>query len=203
MRPGDVAPPGDGGDASRPGNLGNRGARGARAAPGDVVQVTVTYLEMLEAPAEPAPLARPGVSVENVVAPTVEWYRRLYDAVGHDWYWADRTRMSDAALAELLEDPRVEINVLHVDGEEAGFAELDRSEPGEVRLMYFGLVPGYIGRGLGTWFLRWAVERAWSHAPRRVWVDTCTLDHPRALGNYEAVGFRAFGSRVKEFVIPW
>jgi GNAT superfamily N-acetyltransferase len=170
---------------------------------GDVVQVTVTFLEMLQPPAEPLPPAPPGASVEHVVAPSVEQYRQLYELVGRDWYWVDRRRMPDVALRELLEDPRVEVHVLKVDGQAAGFAELDRAEPGEVRLMYFGLAPGFIGRGLGRWFLRWAVDRAWSLGPGRVWLDTCTLDHPRALGNYEAAGFQQYGSLVKEFVIPW
>lgn len=189
--PGDAAPAGDGGDSR------------FRHAAGDVVEVTVNYLEMLAPPAERVPPAPPGVSVEHLVAPSVERYLQLYDAVGHNWYWVDRQRMPTAALRELLEDPRVEVHVLRVDGQEAGLAELDRSEPGELRLMYFGLLPGFIGRGLGRWFLRWAVARAWTHAPRRVWVDTCTLDHPRALGNYEAAGFRRFGERVKQFEIPW
>lgn len=170
---------------------------------GDVVQVTVTYLEMLEPPARPPEPAPPGVEVQHLVAPSVEEYLQLYDLVGHDWYWVDRHRVSAAALKELLEDPRVEVHVLHVDGRQAGFAELDRSEPGEVRLMYFGLAPGFIGRGLGRWFLAWAVARAWSLSPGRVWVDTCTLDHPRALGNYERAGFQRFGERVKQVTIPW
>ncbi len=188
------------GDAVRAGDAGDHRLRHT---PGDVVQVTVTYLEMRAPPAEAVPPAPPGVTVEHLVAPSVARYRHLYDAVGHDWYWVDRTRVSEASLQELLEDPRVEVHLLRVDGREAGFAELDRSEPGEVRLMYFGLVPGFIGRGLGRWFLRWTVGRAWSYAPGRVWVDTCTLDHPRALGNYQAVGFQPFGQRTKEFVIPW
>lgn len=170
---------------------------------GDVVQVTVTYLEMLKPPAGPPVPAPPGAEVRHLVALPVREYRRLYELVGHDWYWVDRLQVSDAALAELLEDPRVEVHVLYVDGRQAGFAELDRSEPGEVRLMYFGLAAGYIGRGLGRWFLGWAVRRAWSLGPNRVWVDTCTLDHTRALPNYEAVGFRRFGTRTKEFTIPW
>ncbi len=204
--PGDDVRAGDAADRGAPGDDGRSGDGGdyrLRHTQGDVVPVTVTYLEMLAPPAEPAPPAPPGVAVEHLVAPSVARYRQLYDAVGHDWYWMDRTHVADAALREMLEDPRVEVHVLRVDGREAGFAELDRSEPGEVRLMYFGLMPGFIGRGLGRWFLRWAVARAWSHAPRRVWVDTCTLDHPRALGNYQAVGFRPFGERVKEVTIPW
>ncbi len=188
------------GDAARAGDAGDSRFRHAR---GDVVQVTVTYLEMRAPPAEAAPPAPPGVTVEHLVAPSVARYRQLYDAVGHEWYWVDRTGVSDASLRELLEDPRVEVHLLRVGEREAGFAELDRSEPGEVRLMYFGLTPAFIGRGLGRWFLRWTVERAWSFAPGRVWVDTCTLDHPRALANYEAAGFRPFGQRTKEFVIPW
>ena len=190
-RPGDVARTDSGGDAGR------------RYRAGDVVEVTVTYLEMLEPPTAPVPPPPPGVEVRHVRAPSVEYYRHLYDMVGHTWYWADRLDVSDAALRELLEDPRVEVHVLIVDGREAGYAELDRAEPGEVRLMYFGLAPGFIGRGLGRWFLAWAVARAWSLGPKRVWVDTCTLDHPRALPGYEAAGFRRFGTMVKEVTIPW
>ncbi|HEX9108062.1 MAG TPA: GNAT family N-acetyltransferase [Longimicrobiales bacterium] len=190
-RPGDVASAGDGGGAGR------------RYRAGDVVEVTVTYLQMLRPPETPLPPPPQGVEVRHVRAPSVEYYRRLYHLVGHDWYWEDRLALSDAALRELLEDPRVEVHVLYVDGREAGYAELDRSEPGEVRLMYFGLAPGFIGRGLGRWFLAWAVERAWSLSPGRVWVDTCTLDHPRALGNYERAGFHRFGERAKQVTIPW
>ncbi len=189
--PGDVAGAGDGGAARQPYQA------------GDVVDVTVTYLEMLQPPTTPVGPTPAGVEVKHVRAPSVEHYRHLYDLVGHDWYWADRLAVSDAALHELLEDPRVEVHVLRVDGREAGYAELDRSEPGEVRLMYFGLAPGFIGRGLGRWFLAWAVARAWSLGPKRVWVDTCTLDHPRALPGYEAAGFRRFGTRVKQVTIPW
>lgn len=176
---------------------------GQRLRAGDVVEVTVSYLEMLRPPAAPAPPPPPGVEVKHVASPTVSYYRSLYERVGRPWYWVDRTRMSDGALAELLEDPRVEVHVLYVDGQEAGYAELDRAEPGEVRLMYFGLLPGFIGRGMGSWFLAWGVERAWWHRPRRVWVETCTLDHPRALPNYEAAGFRRFGTLVKQFTVPW
>lgn len=186
------------GDTGTDGDTGN-----PRPGKGDVVDVVVTYLEMREPPPASSSSPPPGVEVRHVVAPSVEFYRHMYDLVGHEWYWVDRNRVGDVALHEMLEDPRVEVHVLYVDGREAGFAELDRSEPGEVRLMYFGLAPGFIGRGLGRWFLAWAVERAWSYAPQRVWVDTCTLDHPRALGNYEAAGFRPIGTLTKKFTIPW
>jgi GNAT superfamily N-acetyltransferase len=171
--------------------------------PGDVVPVTVTYLQMLKAPAEPAPPAPAGVVARQVPEPTVALYRRLYDAVGHDWYWTDRKRMPDGELADLLADPGVELHVLYVEGQEAGFAELDRRDPQDVRLVYFGLMPGVIGRGLGRWFLARMVEHAWSSAPGRVRVDTCTLDHPRALPNYQAAGFVPYGRSIRSFTIPY
>jgi len=35
-----------------------------------------------------------------------------------------------------------------------------------------------------------AVETAWAGGPARVWLHTCTLDHPNALPNYVRRGFR-------------
>jgi len=74
----------------------------------------------------------------------------------------------------------------------AGYAELDRRQPLEVELAYFGLMPEFIGRGLGGFMLNWTVHRAWSSEPRRVWLHTCTLDHPQALAVYQKAGFEIY-----------
>ncbi len=168
--------------------------------PGDIV-VTVTYLEMLQPPTDPAPPAPAGVEVRTLVSVPAALYRRLYDLVGRDWHWVDRHVLGDAELEALVNDPGVELDVLTVDGVDAGYAELDRRDPAEIRLVYFGLAPAFIGRGLGRWFLRWTVDRAWSWRPRRVHLDTCTLDHPRALPNYEAAGFRRYDTKVRPVTI--
>jgi GNAT superfamily N-acetyltransferase len=70
--------------------------------------------------------------------------------------------------------------------------ELDRRVDGEVEIAYFGLMPDYIGRGLGPALLGWALERAWSYRPRRVWLHTCSLDHPKALAVYRRAGFEVY-----------
>ena len=62
---------------------------------------------------------------------------------------------------------------------------------------YFGLVPDYIGRGLGPCLLGWGLDRAWSYGPRRVWLHTCSLDHPKALSVYRRTGFEVFDRRVE------
>ena len=68
--------------------------------------------------------------------------------------------MSDEALATIIGDPRDELHVLHVDGTPAGFAELDRRQPHEIELVQFGLMPDFIGQGLGKWFLQWTIDKA-------------------------------------------
>jgi GNAT superfamily N-acetyltransferase len=85
-----------------------------------------------------------------------------------------------------------------VDGVPAGFAELDRWEDDEIELVQFGLMPEFIGQGLGKYFLQWTIDRAWSYQPRRFWLHTCTLDHPRALPNYVAAGFAIYKEEVIE-----
>ena len=184
-----------------------QGARGARTgktgAPRPFVETLVSYLEMRSPPDRQA-IAPPGppVEVRRAVRPTISFYRYLYDAVGGPWTWTERRLMSDEALAAIVQDPRVEVLVLWVDGVPAGYAELDRRAPPDIELAYFGLVPEFIGRGLGRFLLDAAVRHAWRHEPKRVRVHTCDLDHPRALGVYEKSGFRVYDRRMGRVTVP-
>ncbi|MDH3661996.1 MAG: GNAT family N-acetyltransferase [Alphaproteobacteria bacterium] len=154
------------------------------------VQSNVSYLEMRAPPDRPPTVAaRDGVEVRRAVRPTVSFYRYLYDTVGGEWTWAGRRLMDDEALSATIGDPRVEVNVLWVEGVPAGLMELGRRSPFEIELLYFGLIPDFIGKGHGRFALDWAVDRAWSHRPSRFWVHTCDLDHPNALSVYQKAGF--------------
>jgi GNAT superfamily N-acetyltransferase len=161
--------------------------------PDGLIEVTVTHLEMLAPPASP-PLAPPrdGLLLLRAEKPTVAFYRFLYNTVGEPWLWGDRRRMSDEALAAIVQHPAVEVTVLYVDGVPAGYFELDARVEGEVELAYFGLMPERVGQKLGPFLLDQAVRRAWERGPRRLWVHTCSLDHPAALPAYERAGFRPF-----------
>lgn len=161
------------------------------------VLVTVTYLEM-KSPDQrsTAPGWTEPVTILRAERPTISFYRYLYDTVGADWHWYERRRLSDDALAAIVHDDAVEVCVLYVRGVPAGYAELDRRVEGEVEIAYFGLIPDYVGRGLGPRLLGWALERAWSYGPRRVWLHTCSLDHPRALAVYRRAGFEVYDQEV-------
>ncbi len=157
------------------------------------LEVVTTFLEMMQRPRKvrsPAPMDRP-VALLRAEHPPLHFYRYLYETVGAPWLWYERRTLDDDALTATIHDPRVEIRVLYVDGCPAGFVELDRRVPDEVELAYCGLVPEFIGQGLGLYLIDAAVDRAWSSepTPQRVWVHTCNLDHPRALLAYQHAGF--------------
>lgn len=116
-------------------------------------------------------------------------YRSIYKKVGEPWSWRDRLAMTDEQLLAYLSLPGVSVWALHVEGDVAGFFELQRYEDGRVEIMYFGLAPDYIGRGLGGWMLTRAVEEAFALGAAPLTLHTCTLDNPHALPNYLARGF--------------
>lgn len=157
--------------------------------------VLVTYLEQTERPALRAAMpAGSKLAILRAEDPPVHFYRYLYRHVGDEWSWWDRRHWSDEVLALRLADPLVEIYVLHAGGVPAGFAELDRStevDGCEVRL--FGLMPEFIGRKLGPFFLAHVLDIAWRPSTKRVFLSTCSLDHPGALAMYQRAGFRPYG----------
>ena len=153
------------------------------------ISTTVTYLEMTAEPVLRAPLpSNFKLMLMRAERPSTAFYRYLYDA-GRNYYWVDRAKLDDSALAGIIEDERVEIWVLYVAGEPAGFFEIDGRDAPLVELRYFALLPKYHGVGLGEWFLAEAVRACWAMKPERVVVETCTLDSPAALPIYQKLGF--------------
>jgi GNAT superfamily N-acetyltransferase len=165
-----------------------------RERPDGRIPVTITYLEMTERPPHPhlSPPQNLNCALLHVPRPSVRFYRYLYDAVGGPWLWFERRALDDGQLERIIHNERVEIHVLHVAGEPAGYAELDRRKGQDIELAYFGLMPDYIGRGLGRYLMTWAIDTAWNYAPDRVWVNTNTLDHPKALPLYQRCGFHPY-----------
>jgi GNAT superfamily N-acetyltransferase len=162
------------------------------------MKIKVTYLERLARPERVVLPLREGLTVVHAKKPTSTYSRLLYDAVGRDYDWTSRKKLSDAELATLLNDPRLEVHVLMADGVPAGFAELDRRIDGEIEMVQFGLMPEFLGQGLGRYFLQWTIAKAWSYSPRRFWLHTCTKDHPAALPKYLKAGFAIYQEKVKD-----
>jgi GNAT superfamily N-acetyltransferase len=167
------------------------------------VEVTTWYLEM-HAPDELVHAGRPLVEarIERADIPSPELSRFLYTAVGGGWYWIDRLDWDYARWLSYLDRPAVETLVLYVSGTPAGYVELEVQAEDNVEVAYFGLLPRFIGLGLGRYLLSVGVERAWAQGARRVWLHTCSLDGPRALANYTARGFRVYQRSVELIELP-
>lgn len=167
-----------------------------------IVKTKTTYLEMHRPPIS---IVRPpcdGIEVTKVDTPSTEFYRHLYRSVGEQFHWVDRLVMPVDELQAIIQDDRVEIHVLTVDGETAGYSELDRRQEGEIELVYFGLFPQFVGQGLGKYFLDWTLQKVWAFEPRRAWVHTCDLDHPAALPTYLKAGFVIYDEKIIDQIIP-
>ncbi len=170
------------------------------------LDVTITWLEMHAPPSRPParlPQMTDKVALLRAERPSLAFYRYLYNAVGEPWRWYERNAMRDDKLEAIVTDDQVEIYVPYVGGVPAGYAELDFRQMPNVELAYFGLIPAFIGRGLGRWLLDWAIDTAWSRNPSRLWVNTCTLDHPTALSVYQKAGFTPYDQRTIRIKDPW
>ena len=169
--------------------------------PGHIATI-VTYLEMT-APPRPQPAPASALQLLRWPAPEPDRYRALFRRVGAPWLWFSRLVMSEAELRTIIGDPAVEIfAVTDRAGIEIGMLELDFRVAGEAELAFFGLVPELTGKGHGRWLMARALGLAWRKGIGRVWVHSCTLDHPAALGFYRRQGFAPYAAAVETFADP-
>lgn len=169
--------------------------------PDDHLAAVVTSLEQRTPPAA-LPPPDPRLRLARWPQPEPARYRALFRAVGARWLWFSRLALSDRALAERLAPPATEVYAaVDTAGRDIGLVELALA-PGEVEIAYFGLAPEWIGQGLGRALMAATLARAWQPGVARVWLHTCTLDHPGALGFYRAHGFVAFRRQVEIFADP-
>ena len=160
-----------------------------------VIEVTRTYLEMRDSSElNGAKLDDPRIEIEEQRECSIELFRFLYVEVGQNYHWIDRLSWTDEQIVAHLNKPENSIWLMTCDGETAGYFELRKCEDGSVELAYFGLMPQFLGRGLGKHLLTCATEKAWALGANRVWLHTCTLDDPAALPNYLKRGFKPFKS---------
>ena len=170
---------------------------GLHDVPAGKVAEVVTSLEMLAPPPLRPEIANAPWRLSRLQDPNPDEYLALYRAVGTDWLWFTRLVMPQAELLEALRDPAVEIYRLEAENSEVGFLELDFREAQTCELTYFGVSSGLIGGGAARWMMNRAIQRAWSAPIQRVWVHTCTLDHPAALRFYQKLGFIPYERRVE------
>lgn len=160
--------------------------------------VTITYLEMtspslLNAKPDPG-----GLTVSECRVKQPPFNRFLYEYIGGPWLWTDKLSWSDSQWHAYVETDNLRTWVAWYDGAVAGYYELEKQSGGNVEIAYFGLAEPFIGQGFGGYLLSSAIESAWKwEGTRRVWVHTCTLDHPGALQNYVSRGMKIYKKEIE------
>lgn len=163
--------------------------------PPGMLAAAVTYLDFHAPFASPSAAAQ--VPLTRLTGRDVTRYRALFRAVGAPFLWWSRLAWSDERLAAQLGNPEVEAFALTGTDGDIGLLELDFRSMPQAELAYFGLAPGAVGQGLGRALMDEAKRRAFSRPISRLFVHTCTLDHPKALGFYQAMGFVAYARGVE------
>jgi ribosomal protein S18 acetylase RimI-like enzyme len=164
------------------------------------LQITRTYLEM-RAPSElrAAQSDDPSIRLEQQQNCPIDLFRFLYREVGRNYFWIDRLPWTDEEIEKYLQQPEVSLWLMTYNDDIAGYFELKKEADGSTEVAYFGLMPNFIGRGLGKHLLTCAVEQAWADGAKRVWLHTCTDDDPAALPNYLKRGFKPF--RTEKYLV--
>src|SRR5215510_6316019 len=139
-----------------------------------------------------AKLDDPLIQIDEQRNCSIELFRYLYAEVGRNYHWIDRLPWTDELIASYLKQPNISLWLMTYDGLKAGYFELNKGEDGSTEIAYFGLLPNFIGHGLGKHLLTCAAEQAWADGAKRVWLHTCTDDDPAALPNYLKRGFKPF-----------
>lgn len=154
---------------------------------------TTFYLEMTSSAELREKPSRPDLQIVECELPQPELNRFLYALVGKAWDWTDLSRWSDDQWRALVEQEGHRTWVAYHRGAIAGYYELYRPDGRNVEIRYFGLAAAFMGLGFGGPLLSHALRSAWNWpGTERVWVHTCTLDHPAALANYQARGLRVY-----------
>jgi GNAT superfamily N-acetyltransferase len=149
--------------------------------------------ELRDARPAPAPIELREVQPDEMTLGRDTWTR-----IGAPHGWTRRAKWIDDEWLTRLARPDISGFLARVGGEVAGYLELEVDRDGSVGIAFFGLVPELVGKGFGGTFLTAATKLAWSPTsaggtpPKRVWLQTSSRDHPNALPNYEARGFRVF-----------
>ena len=131
-------------------------------------------------------------SVEKT-KPDFQLNKFFYKQIGKKYRWTDRLVWSNLQWSNYVSNKNLETFVIKNDKKLVGYFELiHHPEKNETELAYFGLFEDYFGKGVGGYALTTAIVKSFEKKIKRIWVHTCTLDHPNAIKNYLARGMKIF-----------
>ncbi len=166
------------------------------------LNVVITYLKLTNRHMDnefELPAGMNNAILTHVSNMDVGFFRYLYNNVGEKYLWWEKRIISDQELFKYINRNGMEFHILNIGGMPAGFIELyfDPVIKDTAEISCFGLLPNFIGKKIGSYLLNKAINICWEHnnKPQKILLETCTLDHPMALLNYQKSGFKIFDKK--------
>jgi ribosomal protein S18 acetylase RimI-like enzyme len=117
----------------------------------------------------------------------------FYKEVGRDFFWRDRLKWSNQDWLDYVNNDFFKLYILKYNNRLAGYYELLYDpKTNSMEIPYFGIFKEFYGKKIGGYLLTDALSTSFKQKITKVWVHTCTLDHPNALKNYLARGMKIF-----------
>ena len=125
--------------------------------------------------------------------PSIDLCKFFYKEVGRDFFWRDRLKWSNQDWLDYVNNDFFKLYILKYNNRLAGYYELlYDSKTNSIEIPYFGIFKEFYGKKIGGYLLTDALSTSFKQKITKVWVHTCTLDHPNALKNYLARGMKIF-----------
>lgn len=158
--------------------------------------MVITYLEMTARPALRTAPAPDGCRLAPWPKPPLEDYREIMRRVGTDWLWHGRLSLSDGELKRQTHSEAVDIECIWQGDTPVAISEL-KFKTSEAELVFFGVAPSLIGTTAARFLMAATLERAWQRPINWLYLDTCTLDSPKALDFYRRSGFVEYDRAIR------
>ena len=125
--------------------------------------------------------------------PKIDICKFFYKEVGRDFFWRDRLKWRDQDWLDYINNDFFKLYILKYNNKFVGYYELLYDpKNSSMEIAYFGIFKEFYGKGIGGYLLTHAILSSFEQKINKVWVHTCTLDHPNALKNYLARGMKIF-----------
>jgi len=125
--------------------------------------------------------------------PIIDLCKFFYKEVGRDFFWRDRLKWSNQDWLDYVNNDFFKLYILKYNNKLAGYYELLYDPKiNSMEIPYFGIFKEFYGKKIGGYLLTDALSTSFKQKITKVWVHTCTLDHPNALKNYLARGMKIF-----------
>ncbi len=125
----------------------------------------------------------------------------MFAGVGLPFRWYSRLKWPILEWEAYFANNQVKTFLGFRDNQLIGYYEIEVQDK-NAEIKFFGLLPGFIGKGLGGWFLSHAISCAWETGVERVWLHTCTSDHKAALASYVSRGFKVYQKKTEMEINP-